>query len=97
MQTRSPGTEPLTDRGTSYVSTSSLPDAPCLTAFSPFRRQTEYPDFKFNNVYNESCEYPQFWDSEGRPQAIPKEKGCMASDFDQYGDMEAFGIQFSPF
>jgi alpha-1,3-glucan synthase len=44
-------------------------------------------------VYNESCEYPQFWDSEGRPQAIPKEKGCMASDFDQYGDMEAFGIQ----
>lgn len=59
---------------------------------------TEYPDFKFSNTYNDSCEYPTFWNEQGQLVDTGKDKGCMASPFDQYGDMEAFGVQcVSPF
>lgn len=50
-----------------------------------------YPDFEFNNVYNTSCEMPQFWLDDGS-QVEPPHKGCYASEFDQYGDTEAFGV-----
>jgi alpha-1,3-glucan synthase len=53
---------------------------------------TEYPDFKFdNNNYNETCEYPVFWLDDGtivNSGAV----GCYHSEFDQYGDTEAFGV-----
>ncbi|KAI5452972.1 hypothetical protein NCC49_006506 [Naganishia albida] len=52
---------------------------------------TEYPDFKFHNDYNESCELPRFYLDDGST-IPPPATGCYASDFDQYGDIEAFGV-----
>ncbi len=43
------------------------------------------------SAYNESCIYPQFWQDDGTivpPPAV----GCYDSYFDQYGDVEAFGV-----
>jgi alpha-1,3-glucan synthase len=51
----------------------------------------EYPDFKPNNVYNDSCVYPRFWFDSGERVPDPK-VGCYDSNFDHYGDIEAFGV-----
>lgn len=54
----------------------------------------QYADFSFGNDYNESCNYPQFWDEEGFPltdEGVEQLNGCYNSDFDQYGELEAFG------
>ncbi|KAI1833193.1 CAZyme family GH13 [Penicillium roqueforti] len=54
----------------------------------------EYADFNFGNDYNESCSYPKFWDETGYPltnSGVQNLKGCYNSDFDQYGELEAFG------
>lgn len=55
----------------------------------------QYWDFDIGNEYDESCTYPRFWNETGYPidQALKDEmKGCFTSDFDQYGDTEAFGV-----
>ncbi|KAL4253159.1 glycosyltransferase group 1 family protein [Abortiporus biennis] len=52
----------------------------------------EYQDFEINNDFNSSCVLPQFWSNDGSVQAIDWTTGCKESDFDQYGDMEAFGV-----
>ena len=51
----------------------------------------QYPDFNFTNEYNESCVYPTFWLDDGSI-VDPGKTGCYASTFDQYGDIEAFGV-----
>lgn len=51
----------------------------------------KYPDFNFTNTYNESCEYPTFWLDDGSI-IDPQKKGCYDSNFDHYGDIEAFGV-----
>ena len=54
-----------------------------------------YLDFSFNNEYNETCDYPAFWGQDGYPiaKSVDEEfKGCYNSEFDQYGDVEAFGV-----
>ncbi|EPT06178.1 hypothetical protein FOMPIDRAFT_68356 [Fomitopsis schrenkii] len=53
---------------------------------------SRYVDFSYNNVYNKSCEMPVFWGDEGTIVDIDWNGGCYASEFDQYGDMEAFGV-----
>ncbi|KAL7416221.1 putative alpha-1,3-glucan synthase [Mrakia frigida] len=53
---------------------------------------TEYPDFTFNNAMNDTCVLPQFWDTAGQIVNVDKGPGCYDSVFDQYGDMEAFGV-----
>jgi alpha-1,3-glucan synthase len=55
----------------------------------------QYHDFHPGNDYNETCSYPRFWLETGF--LIPEEtkenfKGCYNSEFDQYGDTEAFGV-----
>ncbi|KAF8197459.1 modular protein with glycoside hydrolase family 13 and glycosyltransferase family 5 domains [Pholiota molesta] len=52
---------------------------------------TEYRDFEIGNVRNDSCQMPIFWQDDGTVVQV-QANGCMASDFDQYGDMEAFGV-----
>ncbi|KAI0079915.1 glycoside hydrolase family 13 and glycosyltransferase family 5 protein [Panus rudis PR-1116 ss-1] len=52
----------------------------------------EYKDFAIDNAYNESCVLPPFWSNDGTVANIGRTTGCKASDFDQYGDMEAFGV-----
>lgn len=60
-----------------------------------WKTDRQYLDFKFNNVYNNSCQYPRFWNETGFPidQSIRERMvGCYDSEFDQYGDTEAFGV-----
>ncbi|KAJ3985674.1 modular protein with glycoside hydrolase family 13 and glycosyltransferase family 5 domains [Lentinula detonsa] len=55
---------------------------------------SEYRDFSLENVKNTSCVLPTFYDDDGSvidPATIGATY-CMESDFDQYGDMEAFGV-----
>ena len=42
-------------------------------------------------AYNDSCELPTFWYNDGSV-VDPGKTGCYASQFDQYGDVEAFGV-----
>lgn len=54
-----------------------------------------YLDFQFGNEYNATCDYPVFWYEDGyQVNSTVKNslKGCYDSDFDQYGDVEAFGV-----
>lgn len=71
------------------------------TPFSPkgykaqWKSDRHYVDFHFGNTYNKSCDYPRFWNETGFPvdQHVRQElQGCYDSDFDQYGDIEAFGV-----
>ncbi|KAJ5273224.1 hypothetical protein N7478_008349 [Penicillium angulare] len=60
-----------------------------------WKSDRHYVDFHFGNSYNNTCEYPRFWNETGFPvdQYVDDElKGCYNSDFDQYGDIEAFGV-----
>jgi alpha-1,3-glucan synthase len=55
----------------------------------------QYMDFNISATYNETCEYPPFWLESGYPvgdNVTAQLKGCYDSDFDQYGDIEAFGV-----
>ncbi|KAG6879976.1 hypothetical protein C0992_008569 [Termitomyces sp. T32_za158] len=56
---------------------------------------TEYRDFNIINERNTSCTLPVFWDDSGNivsSDTFEGANGCLMSDFDQYGDMEAFGV-----
>jgi alpha-1,3-glucan synthase len=50
--------------------------------------------FKIDNTWNSSCRLPALWSEDGTevdPASIDM-KGCFTSEFDQFGDMEAFGV-----
>ncbi|KAJ5651230.1 uncharacterized protein N7484_004953 [Penicillium longicatenatum] len=60
-----------------------------------WKSDRQYVDYNFGNSYNDTCEYPRFWNETGYlvDQYVRDElKGCYDSDFDQYGDIEAFGV-----
>ena len=59
--------------------------------YAPWGFET-YQDFTITNSRNTSCELPVFWDETGIQLNITTSDGCMASEFDQYGDLEAFGV-----
>ena len=46
---------------------------------------------QIKNVRNDSCQTPNFWLEDGTTVTVDT-NGCLESDFDQYGDMEAFGV-----
>ncbi|KZF22864.1 glycosyltransferase family 5 protein [Xylona heveae TC161] len=53
-----------------------------------------YNDFSFGNSYIDKCEYPRFWGDDGFPvhkNGTEHLIGCRDSEFDQYGDIAAFG------
>ncbi|KAG2151025.1 glycoside hydrolase family 13/glycosyltransferase family 5 protein [Suillus bovinus] len=52
----------------------------------------QYVDFSLINERNTSCELPVFWQDDGIIQPVTGNDGCYESDFDQYGDMDAFGM-----
>lgn len=56
-----------------------------------WKTDRRYMDFQFGNSYNATCDYPPFWYEDGT-RITPDLKGCYNSDFDQYGDIEAFGV-----
>ncbi|KAL8668001.1 MAG: hypothetical protein Q9168_007129 [Polycauliona sp. 1 TL-2023] len=54
-----------------------------------------YHDFNFDNIERNQCTYPRFWASDGEPiidNGTQTFKGCRKSEFDQYGDVAAFGL-----
>lgn len=60
-----------------------------------WKTDRHYLDFTFSNEYNSSCQYPRFWNETGFPiDASIRDQmvGCYNSEFDQYGDTEAFGV-----
>ena len=62
---------------------------------SVWKSERQYVDFRPGNTYNKTCKYPEFWDETGYPvekKVDDKLVGCYDSDFDQYGDREAFGV-----
>lgn len=75
-----------------------------LNDTAPFRTQEhkvqwkgsrQYNDFGIGNTYNSTCQYPKFWLETGYPvteDVVRQFTGCYDSDFDQYGDTEAFGV-----
>ena len=44
-----------------------------------------------DNSRNSSCVMPQFWNDDGTVITL-QTNGCLESEFDQYGDTEAFGV-----
>jgi alpha-1,3-glucan synthase len=46
---------------------------------------------QISNTRNTSCVLPQFWNQDGTVITL-QTNGCLDSDFDQYGDTEAFGV-----
>ncbi|KAK3937814.1 alpha-1,3-glucan synthase [Diplogelasinospora grovesii] len=71
-----------------------------LNASTPFvneehhvmwKSDRRYLDFDIGNTYNETCDFPEFWYEDGT-RIVPDLKGCYDSDFDQFGDIEAFGV-----
>jgi alpha-1,3-glucan synthase len=60
-----------------------------------YKTDRTYLDFNYGNSYNETCDYPRFWLETGYPvgtDVTDQMKGCYNSEFDQYGDTEAFGV-----
>ena len=60
-----------------------------------WKTDRQYMDFNFGNTHNETCDFPRFWNETGYPvdDMVNKElQGCYDSDFDQFGDVEAFGV-----
>lgn len=60
-----------------------------------WKSDRHYVDFDIGNTYNETCDYPRFWFENGYPVNESQTAdlvGCYDSDFDQYGDIEAFGV-----
>ena len=62
------------------------------TPFNPeehnavWKTSRRYPDFDIGHEYNESCEFPRFWNETGYPieQVYMDEfKGCYNGEFDQ--------------
>lgn len=51
----------------------------------------EYQDFRIVNQVNDTCKLPTLWLEDGSVYD-PGHTGCYMSEFDQYGDMEAFGV-----
>lgn len=57
-----------------------------------WKSDRRYLDFDIGNTYNKTCDYPEFWYEDGKRIKPDGLKGCYDSDFDQYGDIEAFGV-----
>lgn len=59
--------------------------------------QRQYHDFRpqTGDKYNKTCAYPVFWDETGAKlteEVTNTFGGCYDSEFDQTGDIEAFGV-----
>jgi len=60
-----------------------------------YKGSRRYLDFEIGNDYNQTCAYPPFWGDDGHlvgSDVTDQLKGCFNSDFNQYGDVSAFGL-----
>lgn len=61
-----------------------------------YKGEEVYRDFQQSNDFEKECDvpFPRFWNQEGHlydDANITKFKGCMDSDWNQFGDVSAFG------
>jgi alpha-1,3-glucan synthase len=61
-----------------------------------YKSDTIYRDFEQSNEFLKECDtaFPKFWNQDGQlydDVNMTKFKGCMDSDFNQWGDVSAFG------
>ena len=74
-----------------------------LNVSTPFNRREHnalwkgdrrYHDFAFGNDELPNCEYPRFYGDDGKQvtNLTSELVGCRDSEFDQYGEVAAFGI-----
>ena len=74
-----------------------------LNTSTPFRKQEHnavwkggrrYNDFDFGNKQLQNCNYPRFYGDDGMQVLNLSSElvGCRDSDFDQYGEVAAFGV-----
>jgi alpha-1,3-glucan synthase len=61
-----------------------------------YKGEEVYRDFQQSNDFEKECDipFPKFWDQNGqqyKDENMTKFKGCMDSDFNQFGDVSAFG------
>ena len=74
-----------------------------LNETAPFRFEEHHAVYKSPRQYWDfhigdnriDCTYPRFWDSQGSrigEDITSQFHGCRESDFDQYGDVESFGV-----
>lgn len=58
-----------------------------------WKGERRYHDFSIGNEYIEKCDYPRFYDDDGMEVTNISTTlvGCRDSEFDQYGDIAAFG------
>lgn len=60
-----------------------------------YKSSRQYLDFHPGNNYNKTCKYPRFYTETGYPvdsSVTNQLVGCYDSEFDQFGDVEAFGV-----
>ncbi|KAL8851904.1 MAG: hypothetical protein Q9221_003228 [Calogaya cf. arnoldii] len=60
-----------------------------------WKESRRYHDFSFGNTEKSECQYPRFWGADGEPvvdNGTQNFRGCRDSEFDQYGDVAAFGL-----
>ena len=62
-----------------------------------YKSETTYRDYSHSNNFERECEYsfPRFWDQAGHlinDENTTQMVGCMDSEFDQFGDVGAFGV-----
>lgn len=65
--------------------------------FMEYVSEDRYRDFYITNDFSDECpySYPRFWDQGGhliQDNNTAAMVGCMDSEFDQYGDVGAFGV-----
>jgi alpha-1,3-glucan synthase len=51
-----------------------------------------YADFQLNNTIDPQCQLPELLDEFGNTANATLLHGCYDSDFNQFGDIEAFGV-----
>ncbi|KAB5522170.1 alpha-1,3 glucan synthase [Coniochaeta sp. 2T2.1] len=60
-----------------------------------WKSNRRYLDFQIGETYNETCNFPRFWNETGfpvDPEVNQMFTGCYDGEFDQFGDTEAFGV-----
>lgn len=62
-----------------------------VSAFQSYYTLSGLTELQVGNDHNSSCKLPPFWGDDG-VAVNQTANGCRASEFDQYGDMEAFGV-----
>ena len=64
-----------------------------------YKTARQYNDFNFGNTYNNTCDFPKFWNETGFPvdaSVSQQFHGCYDSEFDQFGDTEAVSTCLFP-